>query len=137
MRLSISNIAWDTAEDHSVARLLQRENITAIDIVPGKYFQNLSHVRKEEVFKLCDKWAQYGIEIVGMQALLFGTSGLSLFGSMSSRKNLLHHLIKVLRISGITGAGRLVFGSPKNRDRGTLTDDEVKNIAVPFFSSIR
>jgi sugar phosphate isomerase/epimerase len=31
------------------------------------------------------------------------------------------------------GATRLVFGSPKNRDRGTLNETQTMEIAVPFF----
>lgn len=38
MRLAISNIAWEPAEDDAIASLLQRYGIDAIDIAPGKYF---------------------------------------------------------------------------------------------------
>jgi len=37
MRLAISNIAWDTAEDEAIVTLLQRFGVDAIDIAPGKY----------------------------------------------------------------------------------------------------
>ena len=35
MRVAISNIAWDPAEDEDVARLLQRHHVDAIDVAPG------------------------------------------------------------------------------------------------------
>ncbi|UUZ52764.1 hypothetical protein LP419_26580 [Massilia sp. H-1] len=38
MRLSISNIAWELADDEAVAALLRARSIDAIDIAPGKYF---------------------------------------------------------------------------------------------------
>ena len=42
-------------------------------------------------------------------------------------------LAAVCRIGGGLGATRLVFGSPRNRDRSGLTDAEVLEVAVPFF----
>ena len=38
MRLAISSIAWDTAEDVDISELLKRYGVDAIDIAPGKYF---------------------------------------------------------------------------------------------------
>ena len=38
MRIAISNIAWDPAEDEAVAALLHRYQVDAIDVAPGKYF---------------------------------------------------------------------------------------------------
>ena len=38
MRLAISNIAWEVADDAAVADLLQHYQIDAIDVAPGKYF---------------------------------------------------------------------------------------------------
>ena len=66
-------------------------------------------------------WAERGIEITGMQALLFGTSGLNVFGPSEVQDAMLAHLAAVCRIGAGLGAVRVVFGSPKNRDRSGLT----------------
>lgn len=136
MRLAISNIAWDAAEDEAVAALLQRFAVDAIDIAPSKYFPEPAKATNEDIAAVKDWWAQRGIEITGMQALLFGTTGLNVFGSSESQAALLAHLTEVCRIGAGLGARRLVFGSPKNRDRGGLNDQETSDIAVSFFRQL-
>lgn len=133
MRLSISNIAWDTAEDEAVADLLKRYAVDAIDIAPGKYFPEPARASEEDIAAVRSWWSSRGIELTGMQALLFGTSGLNVFGDAASQDAMLQHLDAVCRIGAGLGAARLVFGSPKNRDRGGLSDDQALAVAVPFF----
>lgn len=133
MRLAISNIAWDVTEDGSVADLLQRYKVDAIDIAPGKYFPKPDLATNVEIENVRQWWEGRGIEITGMQALLFGTTGLNIFGPPSTQDATLKHLGAVCRIGGLIGATRLVFGSPKNRDRSGLSDQEAMDVAVPFF----
>lgn len=136
MRLAISNIAWDTAEDEAVAKLLQRFAVDAIDVAPGKYFPEPAKATDEDIARVKGWWAERGIEITGMQALLFGTTGLNVFGSAESQAALLTHLAAVCRIGAGLGATRVVFGSPKNRDRSGLDDQEALGMAIPFFRQL-
>ena len=133
MRLAISNIAWDIAEDTSVAKLLGKFGVDAIDVAPGKYFPDPASAKDEDIAKVRRWWADHGIEITGMQALLFGTTGLNVFGESKSQKAMLEHLRAVCRIGAGLGATRLVFGSPKNRDRSGLSDAQALEQAVNFF----
>lgn len=133
MRLAISNIAWDVGEDELIARLLQRREVDAIDVAPGKYFPEPGKARGKDIDRVGRWWSERGIEITGMQALLFGTRGLNLFGPPEEREAMLRHLAAVCRIGAGLGARRLVFGSPKNRDRGGLSDQAAMDLAIPFF----
>lgn len=133
MRLAISNIAWDITEDTSVSKLLVKYGIDAIDVAPGKYFPDPMSAKEEDITKVRRWWAAHGIEITGMQALLFGTSGLNVFGDSTSQEGVLAHLAAVCRIGAGLQATRLVFGSPKNRDRTGLTDSRALELAVNFF----
>lgn len=133
MRLAISNIAWDVSEDEEIARLLHEHGIDAIDVAPAKYFSNPAKASPEDIAHVKTWWAKQGIEITGMQALLFGTTGLNVFGSPEIQAAMLKHLTEICRIGAGLGAIRLVFGSPKNRDRSELTDQETLDIAIPFF----
>lgn len=133
MRLAISNIAWDVAEDEAVAALLQGHQVNAIDIAPGKYFPQPGNATAAEMGRVKDWWDKRGIEITGMQALLFGTTGLNVFGPPESQIAMLKHLDAVCRIGAGLGAPRVVFGSPKNRDRGGLSDAETIATAMSFF----
>jgi D-psicose/D-tagatose/L-ribulose 3-epimerase len=137
MRLAISNIAWDPTEDEQVASLLQRHEVDAIDVAPAKYFADLRHADDAAIAQVRTWWATRGIELTGMQALLFGTSGLNVFGAAEVRAAMLDFLdVAVCRIGAGLGATRLVFGSPKNRDRSGLSDEEARQIAIDFFARL-
>ncbi|MEI7993985.1 MAG: TIM barrel protein [Methylococcaceae bacterium] len=136
MRLAISNIAWDIAEDAAVAELLQRYQVDAIDIAPGKYFPQPANATLVEMCQVKAWWNKRGIEMTGMQALLFGTTGLNVFGSVESQDALLQHLDAVCRIGAELGSPPLVFGSPKNRDRSGLSDAETLSVAFSFFNRL-
>jgi D-psicose/D-tagatose/L-ribulose 3-epimerase len=137
MRIAISGIAWDISEDEDVARLLHQFEVDAIDVVPGKYFSEPGRVSgDEQLSAVRGWWAERGIEIVGMQALLFGTTGLNMFGPAEMRESMLQYLSAVIGSGKPLGATRAVFGSPRNRDRSGLSDDQVMEIAVPFFKRL-
>lgn len=133
MRLAISNMAWDVSEDKQIAQLLQRLEIDAIDVAPGKYFPDPKNARDKDIIRVRRWWGERGIDITGMQALFFGTSGLNMFGSADVQDAMLKHLDAVCRIGAGLGATRLVFGSPKNRDRTGLSDERAMGIAITFF----
>ena len=133
MRLSISNLAWDKQEDHEVLQVLNKFKIDAIDVAPGKYFSDFKTAQRDEIHGVRQWWNDRGIEITGMQALLFGTHGLNVFGTEAVQNRLLDHLTEVCRIGAEMGATRLVFGSPKNRDRTGFSNEESMVIAVDFF----
>ncbi len=136
MRLAVSNIAWDVAEDEAIATLLRRFGVDAIDIAPGKYFPDPANATDDEIAAVKNWWSEQDIEITGMQALLFGTSGLNVFGSEDVQNAMLQHLSAVCRIGAGLGARRLVFGSPKNRDRTGLNDHQAMALAVSFFQRL-
>ncbi|MBZ5757379.1 sugar phosphate isomerase/epimerase [Pseudomonas sp. S5(2021)] len=136
MRLSISNIAWDRQDDLAVAGMLRSFSIDAIDVAPGKYFPMPDQASDADISAVRDWWSSQGIEIIGMQSLLFGTTGMNLFGPRDVQDRMLQHLSHICRIGAGLGAGCLVFGSPKNRDRGRLTDEQALAMAVPFFQKL-
>lgn len=133
MRLALSGIAWDVVEDDAVAAVLCNHGVDAIDIAPGKYFPDFAQATDAEAEAVRARWSRQGIEITGMQSLLFGTVGLNLFGSSAVQARMQAHLGELMRIAGAMGARRLVFGSPRNRDRGSLDDATALRVAVEFF----
>jgi len=133
VRLAVSNISWDVAEDAAVSRLLKRHAIDAIDVAPGKYFPEPRNASDQAIARVKHWWADQGVEITGMQALLFGTTGLNVFGPPAVQAALLDHLAAVCRIACGLGAVRVVFGSPKNRIRAGLSDEASTAAALSFF----
>ena len=136
MRISISNIAWEKDEEPEISELLGRLGVSAVDVAPGKYFPDVSAASISDIRKVRSWWNDRGISIYGMQSLLYGTKGLNVFGEVDSQERLLQHLDHVCRIAEGLGARRLVFGSPKNRDRSGLSDKEAEDIALRFFSRL-
>jgi len=136
MRIAISNIAWDISEDETVAALLNKYEIDAIDIAPTKYFPVPGSASIKEIYAIHQWWVSRGIEITGLQSLLFGTTDLNIFGGVESQMRMEQHLNTICTIGSILGASRLVFGSPKNRLKGSLDNIQTKLIAVPFFKRL-
>jgi sugar phosphate isomerase/epimerase len=81
-----------------------------------------------------------------MQALLFSkpmtdggrarTEGLEIFGSWQARDGIREYLLKVIDGAAVMGARVLVFGSPRHRRRGGLTEDDAMRVAIPFFREL-
>lgn len=136
MRISISNIAWDPADDAAMCRLLHTYQVDAIDIAPGKYFPDPQNASDQAIAEVRQRWEEQGISLVGMQSLLFGTQGLNLFADRAVQSKMLSHLQAVSRIAAGLGIPALVFGSPKNRDRQGLSDEATQDIATHFFQQL-
>lgn len=133
MRLALTNLAWHPDDDAAIAALLQEHGIDAIDIAPTKWFPDIRNTRAEEIRQRRLWWADQGIAITGMQSLLYGTTGLNMFGDAATQQRMLDHLRAVCDIGAGLGATRLVFGSPANRQRNGLDEDHAQQIALEFF----
>lgn len=116
-----------------MAALLEKHGVDAIDVAPGKYFADLTTTPSEKIADVRRWWMDRGVEIVGMQALLFSTPRLNVFGEPAVRERMLTYLGHVCRIGQGLGARFLVFGSPRNRDRSGLDDASTADIACDFF----
>lgn len=136
MELSISNIAWESSLDSVVADVLREQGIRYIDIAPGRYFSDPAKATDAEIAAVASWWADQGIGFAGMQSLLFGTQGLNLFGTKDQQERMLEHLRAICHIGAKLDARKLVFGSPKNRDRSGLSNVKATEIAMSFFSRL-
>lgn len=133
MKLAISNIAWTAAEDDAVAEVMRERGVTAVEIAPSRVWPRPLEATDDEVRAHARYWAAKGIRVASLQALLFGQPDLTIFEDASRRAETERYLTGIIRLGSLLGATALVFGSPKNRLRGTLTMDQAMEIAVPFF----
>ena len=136
MRIAVSNIAWDRSEDAAMASVLLEHGLDAIDVAPGKYFPDPLEALDGDILRVKRAWNDRGIEITGMQALLFGTIGLNLFAGAEVQDRMAAHLEGVFRIGDGLGARHLVFGAPRNRDRQGWPDEQVLETAIAFFRRV-
>jgi D-psicose/D-tagatose/L-ribulose 3-epimerase len=131
MRLSFSNIAWDIAEEPAIADLLREHGVDRVDLAPGKYFADPAAATAGDIAAVRTLWEGRGFGIEGMQALLFGTTGLNLFADPDDA--MIDRLAAVCRLASGLGARALTFGSPRQRDRAGLSDADADRIATDFF----
>jgi D-psicose/D-tagatose/L-ribulose 3-epimerase len=136
MKLAISNIAWNSALEPQVADRLAELGVRGVEIAPSKVHPTPLAATNSQLDRYRDFWAERGIEIVAMQALLFGQNDLHLFREADNRKAMRDYLAGICRFAGRLGARSLVFGSPKNRLRGDLPLEEAQAIAIDFFRDL-
>lgn len=135
-KLAISNIAWNPEEDEAISRLMQRYEVTGVEIAPTKIWPQPLAASGEELATYARLWKARGITISSMQALLFGRPDLTLFETPEKRKETLDYLNGIIQLGGQLGAEVLVFGSPKNRRVGDMDNGLAEAIAVEFFRKI-
>lgn len=133
MKLAISNIAWPLEDTPAVADVMAEFGITGVEIAPTIRWPHPLEAGDEEIKAYRRTWNDRGIEIVAMQALLYGRPDLTLFESREQRRETLAYLRRIMRLGSLLGAGPLVFGSPKNRRVGQQPPAEIEAMAVSFF----
>jgi len=134
VKLAMSAIAWEPPDDDAAAAILREHGFTGVELAPTKIFPQPDAATDAEVAACRRAWEGRGLQIVAMQALLFGRPELTIFGE--ARERTLSYLSGVARLGGQLGAGALVFGSPRNRARGSLPAAEAWRSAVQFFREL-
>jgi sugar phosphate isomerase/epimerase len=131
--MAISNIVLpDGVSDPAACAVFSRMGYSGIEIAPGKSVPGWP-VAPTQLSETRATIEGEGLRIVAMQGILFGISGVALFGAEGARARLRDHLAKVARVAGALGAGACVFGAPGVRDPGDLTPDAAFRIAADFF----
>lgn len=136
MKLAVSNIAWRASEDAEVAELLRREGVRGVELAPTLWREHPLEASPSEVQSLRRWWEDRGMSIVSLQSLLFGRPELQLFGDDASRAAMLDHLRRTADFAATIGARALVFGSPQNRRRGDVPQQDALNIAAAFLRAM-
>lgn len=133
LRLAVSNIAWSAADEPEILALFQREDVSGVEMAPTKWRDDPLEAPAVDVVALRKRWEEAGISIVSLQSLLFGRPDLQLFGDAKARAALHDFLVRTMDFASLLGARSLVFGSPKNRLRGSLSVEDAMTVATDFF----
>jgi D-psicose/D-tagatose/L-ribulose 3-epimerase len=136
--LAVSNIAWPPGDEaHAEAmRILLDGGATGVEVAPSLLFTDPVHVTRDEVRFTRDRFEKHGLPVVAMQALLFNKPDLKVFGTPAEQSALREHLRAMASLAAGLGARVLVFGSPKNRLRGSLSPAQASEKAVPLFREL-
>jgi len=133
MKLAFSNIAWGIDEDEAALGVLRAHQIQGIEVAPTRLWPNWAGATPAAAVAYAQAMRQAGFATPSLQSLLFGRADLQVFGSPQQQAELINHLGQVAALAGAMQARVLVFGSPKNRDRGDLTPAQAMQQAVAFF----
>ena len=133
MKLAFSNIAWGPDEDHEVLGLLRANQVQGIEVAPTRLWPSWEGATPAAAAAYARAMDEAGLQTPSLQSLLFGRPDLQVFGSPCQQKDLITHLARVANLAAAMRAKVLVFGSPKNRDRGNLTPAQAMQHAIRFF----
>lgn len=136
MNLAVSSIAWSPEEDEGVASLLNERGIKLVELAPTKIWDNPIAVSDIDAKKVTQWWADRDIKVDAFQSMLFSRPDLKIFESENNRNECLQYLKNFIALAGRMGAKRMVFGSPKNRQRGDISYETASEIATGFFSEL-
>jgi len=134
--LAVSSIAWTNEEEQVVAEKLHELGVKHVELAPTKYWEDPTKATLEQIKERVDWWKGYGIDIVAFQSMLFARPDLKLFESAGNRAECLRYLQEFIVLAGRMGAQKMVFGSPKNRQRGDMSYEDAFAIAKDFFTEI-
>jgi len=136
MKLAVSNIAWTKEEEADVAGLLRDLGVQYIEVAPTKQWQDPTKASEQEIAEYKAFWDSYGLKIVAFQSMLFPRPELKILQDEANRNEALAYLEDFTGLAGTLGAEVMVFGSPKNRQKGDMDATEANTIATEFFDSL-
>jgi sugar phosphate isomerase/epimerase len=134
-KLGVSNIAWPSAALGEALELLPNLGVSAIEIAPFNVFGRWERVL-DDARRLRESIAAHGMVCTALQGILYGVPDVELFASDASRGRLARHLEGVASLAGVLGAAACVFGAPRQRDPGDLSEPTARRIAADFFRMI-
>lgn len=133
MKLAISNIAWAPEEDDEVGVYLASRGVDAVELAPTKYWPAPESPRESAIAEVRRRWEDRGQRVVALQSLLFGMPAASVFGGGAGGQAAADTVRRMVHIGAGLGAKALVFGSPRNRDRGQRSFADAISEAAQFF----
>ena len=134
MRLAVSNIAWKNTDSSKIYPILESHGVEGIVIAPTMIWPEAPYIDMGEAIEYKLEVEESGLVIASLQSLLYGTSGISLFGDKAERRKLVEHLKRQAELAGMLGAVSLIFGSPNIR-KTNKTDCDF-DMAEEVFSEI-
>jgi sugar phosphate isomerase/epimerase len=129
MKLAFSNIAWSPHDQPQVLELLQGHGVAGIEVAPTKVWPDWQGATAQAAAQFGNRMRESGFEIPALQAVLFGRPEARLFDA-DGETALIAHLTHVAELAASMGAGNVVLGAPKQRQRGNLSYDEAMERAA-------
>ena len=128
-RLGVSNLAWaPEAEDRAFA-LLAEHGAGGVEVAPTRIaaWDALTPARLAAFRQGC---AASGLAVSSLQAVFFGRPDVALLGDRSAFAAMCEHMRVLAGIAEALGARVAVFGAPKSRLKGALSEPDAMALAA-------
>lgn len=128
MKLSISNIAWDTSNDVKIYDLIKKYGFEGLEIAPTKIMGKNPYGKLKEIKEWKEKIKKrYNLRISSIQSIWFGRTE-NLFDSKEEENILIDYTKKAIDFANVIECKNLVFGSPKNRNvnKGKNSENQIE-----------
>ncbi|MGG6294557.1 sugar phosphate isomerase/epimerase family protein [Leptolyngbya sp. AN02str] len=135
MKLTVSNIAWPDEVDETILSLLADRKVAAIEVAPTRISPDWQ-LTADVITKFRNRLEEQGLQCSSLQAILYACPDLKVFGGVDTKAKLVQHLKRVADLAAQLGARPLVFGAPKNRLRGPLSETDAFAQAVDLFQEV-
>jgi len=122
--------------DDVAYHLLAQQGVSGIEVAPTRVWPDWAGITPQSVAELKSTVADEGLQISSLQAILFQKPELQLFAEGAAAQAFGDHLRFCAELAAQLGAKSVVFGAPKNRDRGSLAEEEAFDRAVEAFAPI-
>lgn len=140
MKLAISNIAWASTDRRRAYEMMRDCAVQGLEIAPGLAFPEETDPFEPSAVAVRSfegEIAEFGLQLVSMQSLLFGQSGARLFGSAIEVATFERAMEKAITLAARLGIPNLVFGSPLNRAYPEgMSQEEVSARAADIFGRL-
>lgn len=134
MKLSVSNIGFRGLTIEEFGPTLQEHEINAVEISLSESFGSLD-LAEISAKKYLDELRRYELQVSGIQSLLYGKNHLQ-FLRVDDWIELENHLKRIIRVASMLNTSVLVLGSPKNRLKGDLSNQEAYDLLEEFLSRL-
>lgn len=136
MKLSVSNIIWDSSDTKRFIEACANNDCQGVELAPDKVWQEPLKSSYKERYQLRKEIEQHGLSLTGFHALLFTRPDLNLFQSNSSRQETFVYLSNLASLCAELGGRNLILGSPNNRMLCGLDYDYCFKTATDFFGKL-
>jgi len=136
LKLAISNIAWPAAEEAAYMKYISEWGCAGIEIAPSRIWPEPLDATLEERRAFKSLVEKFGLKIPSLHALLYNRPDLGIFRGPEAERQTVEYLKGLCQLAADLGARVLVFGSPRNRQRGETSMAEAFAIAAAFFAKV-
>lgn len=133
MRLAISNIAFEAADDEFIYEKMKELGFEGLEIAPTRIIPERPYEKNSQIKAFSRSLKEkYCFDIVSMQSIWFGITQ-KIFASAEERAFLVDYTKKAVDFAQAAGCKNLVFGCPRNR---VIESEYDYPTAVEFFKCI-